>query len=115
VRVHRAGKHAFELEPADVALEAGRIATEFRERRLVIFRLGELEQLERAGESAADPVEPAQYRLEFGPLAAQRFGARGLFPDLRVLEFAAYFGEPFVLGVVLKDTPEGPRGAPRDP
>jgi hypothetical protein len=115
VRVHLAGKHALELDSFDVALEAGRIATEFRERRLVSLGLGQLEELERAGESAADPVEPAQYRLEFGPLAPQGFGARGLLPDLRVLEFAAYFGEPFELGVVLKDTPEGPRGAPRDP
>jgi len=115
VRVHRAGKHALELDPGDIALEAGRIATEFRERRVVRLGLGELEQLERAGESAADPVEPAEYRLELGALAPERFGARGLFPDLRVLELAAYFDEPLVLGVVLKDTPGGPRGAPRDP
>jgi hypothetical protein len=42
-----------------------------------------------------------------GALAAQVLGAFGVIPDVGLFQFAGYFDQAFVLGVVVKDTPSG--------
>jgi hypothetical protein len=115
VRVHRARKHALELEALDVLLELLRVALDLGDRAGLALGLGELEELERAGDAGPDAVEPLGDRGELRALAAEGLGLVGVVPDLRVFEFAAYFGEPLALAVVLKDTPLRRRGVPRDP
>jgi hypothetical protein len=115
VPVHRAREHALELEAADVLVELGRVALDRGDRAGLALGLGELEQLERAGDAVADAVETLGERGELRALAAERLRPVGAVPDLGVLEFPAYFGEPLALAVVLKDTPLRRRGGPRDP
>jgi hypothetical protein len=115
VRVHRAREHALELERLDLCLERGRIALDLGDRAGLGLGLGELEELERAGDAGPDAVEPLDDRGELRALAAERLRPVGVVPDPGVLEFAAYFGEPLALAVVLKDTPLRRRGVPRGP
>jgi hypothetical protein len=115
VRVHGAGEHALELEALDLALELAGVALDLGDGAGVGLALGELEQLERAGDAAPDPIEALGDRGELRALAAEGLGAVGAVPDLGIFEFPAYLGEPLALAVVLKDTPLRRRGVPRDP
>jgi hypothetical protein len=115
VRVHLAGEHALELEFLHVALEPRGVGLDVVDRGCLGLRFGEFEQLERAGDAVADPVEARRQRLELRALLAERLRALGRLPDLGVLQFTTDFGEPLALAVVLKETPLRRRGVPRDP
>jgi hypothetical protein len=115
VRVHRAREHALELEALDLLVELAGVALDLGDRAGLALGLGELEELEGTGDAGPDAVEPFGDRGELGALAAERLRLVGVVPDLRVLEFAAYFGEPLAPAVVLKDTPLRRRGVPRGP
>jgi hypothetical protein len=115
VRVHRAREHALEFEGLDLGLEPRRVAPDLADRLALALALGEFEELERALDAVPDAVEPRGDVLELRALAAERLGALRVVPDLRILEFAAYFGEPLALALVFKDTPLRRRGDPRGP
>jgi hypothetical protein len=70
VRVHRAREHALELEALDLLLELAGVALDLGDRAGLALGLGELEQLEGAGDARPDAVEPLGDRAELGALAA---------------------------------------------
>jgi hypothetical protein len=115
VRVHRPREHPLELEALDLVVEPAGVALDVGDRVGIALGLGELEELEGARDAIADPVEALGDRGELRALAAERLRPVGVVPDLRVLEFPAYLGEPLALAVVLKDTPLRRRGVPRGP
>src|SRR5690625_1690254 len=53
--------------------------------------------------------------LQLRPLFAERLRALRIVPDVGLLELAAYFLEPCVFLVIVKDTPSGLRNAPEGP
>ncbi len=105
VRVHLAREHAPELELVDLLAHAFDVGLDGARRRLVLFALGQLEQLAGLAEARAQLVEHVDDALELGAFAAEFLGALGLGPDGGVLEFAQDLGQPFAALVVVKDTP----------
>ncbi len=71
----------------------------------VVFRFGELEQFIGAGQAVAERAYAVDDAVERCALLAELLRAFRIVPDVRILELAAYFLEPFALGVVVKDTP----------
>jgi len=71
----------------------------------VVFRFGELEQFVGAGQAIAERAYAVDDAVEGRALLAELLRAFRIVPDVRILELAAYFLEPFALGVVVKDTP----------
>jgi hypothetical protein len=105
VRIHLATEHALELEPAHRGFEVARFAPDFARRRLVVFRLGELEQLGGIRDGVRSVIELRDVGAEPRPLLAELLRALLVRPDSRVLELAVYFFEPLDLDIVLKETP----------
>ena len=70
----------------------------------VVFLDGEVEQFTGIGEPGRELVEARYDLLERRPLLAQRLGAFGFVPDVRLLEFALNFGQALCLACVVKDT-----------
>jgi hypothetical protein len=115
VGIHGSGEHPLELELPDLLLEPPGVPLDLDDGARLAFRLGEREQLERAVNAVVYPLQAARQRLQLRALATERLRRIGRVPDLRILEFAAYFGKPLGLAVVLKDTPSRRRGVPRGP
>jgi hypothetical protein len=80
----------------------------------VIFCGDEFQQFSGIGQAALQAIETADGGFEFGALFAQFLGTLRVAPNPRLLEFAGYFLETFVLVVVIKDTSSRNRYAPRD-
>jgi hypothetical protein len=80
----------------------------------VVFFGGELQQLARVSQAALEPIQAADSAVELGALFAEFLRPLRLVPNPRLLEFAGYFLEAFVLVVVIKDTSSRNRYAPRD-
>jgi hypothetical protein len=59
-------------------------------------------------------IEFGEFGSEPRTFAPQLLGALRHGPDRRILQFATYFLEPFLLAVVFKETPSRRRLAPRD-
>ncbi|NIJ70649.1 hypothetical protein FHY09_003126 [Xanthomonas sp. 60] len=74
-------------------------------RVLVLFGFGQLQQLARLGQAIEDAGDAAYGLVQQRALAPQVLGVFGLVPDIGIFEFPRYFFEPFLLGVVVKDTP----------
>jgi len=98
-------EHALQLELAHALLEAVRVLLDFGRGALVVFALGELEQLGGVGDRIGGAVDFAQLRGKLGAFAPQLAGLVGVLPDGGVFQLARYFFEPFLLAVVLKETP----------
>jgi hypothetical protein len=105
VCVHLAAKHALELEVAHVGFEALCIALDVARRRLIALRLGELQQLGRLIDAPDGAIDLADVGAQAGALAPEVLGARGIRPDVRILELAPNFLESFLFAVVFKETP----------
>ena len=105
MRIHLATEHALEFEPAHRGFEVARLAPDFARRRLVVFRLGEIEQLGGIRDRVRSAIELIDVGGEPRPLLAELLRALLVRPDSRLLEFAVYLFEPLDLGVVLKETP----------
>jgi hypothetical protein len=114
-RIHFAREHALELEGLDVLLQPLAVAVDLDEGRLVVFGLGQVEELERSGEAVPDTVEATDDRFELGALTAERLGTLRLVPDRGLLQLAGDFGQPFRLVSVFKDTPGESPGVPGAP
>ncbi|GAC1301197.1 MAG: hypothetical protein NVSMB10_00330 [Steroidobacteraceae bacterium] len=114
MRIHLARKHALEFELLDYRLQTGDVRLDFRRRRQVAFRRGQLEQLRRVGETPGQSIQIANDRFELRAFFAEILRPIRIVPDARLLEFAFYFLESLVLGVVIKDTPSRSGCVPRD-
>jgi hypothetical protein len=87
------------------ALEALSVALDVECRGLIALGLGELEQLGRFIDALSSAVDFADVGAQAGALAPELLGAGGVRPDVRILELAPNFLKPFLLAVVLKETP----------
>jgi hypothetical protein len=85
VRVHRPREHALELEALDLAVQLAGVALDLGNRARLALRLGELEQLKRADDAVADPVEAFGDAGKLRPLAAERLRPLGAVPDSGIL------------------------------
>jgi hypothetical protein len=105
VRIHLAAEHALQLEVPHLAFEGGRVTLDVARGRFVVLALGQLQQLFGIGDALASGVELGELRRQARPFAAQLLGLVGLVPDAGVFQLAADFFQPFLLAVVLKETP----------
>jgi hypothetical protein len=115
VRIHLLVEHALELEAAYVRLEGLRIRLDGARGSLVVLAFRQLQQLARIGDALAGAIDLLYGRGEACALATQLLCPLLIGPDRRILELAGDLLEPLLLLVVLKETPEGRRYAPRDP
>jgi hypothetical protein len=104
-RIHRPGEHALELQLVHVAREALDVFDHRLRGFFVVLGLGQLEQLAGAAQALGQAADAVDGLVEQRALAAQRLGALGIVPDVRVLQLALYFLEPLALAVVVKETP----------
>jgi hypothetical protein len=104
VGIQLAGEHAPEFEFGDAFLESPQIALDLGHRLGVVFLDREVEQFTGIVEPGDQLVEARYDLLERRPLLAQRLGALGFVPDIRLLEFALDFGQALCLAFVVKDT-----------
>jgi hypothetical protein len=114
VRVHLAAEHALEFQAPNTGFECAGFALDIEGRGLVVFTLGELEQLGRIADGGVGAIEFGELCRKPRALFTELLGTLGRAPDSRVFEFAAYFFETFFLAVVLKETPSRKRHVPRD-
>jgi len=108
-------EHSLELETANVRLEGWRFGFDVPRSRFVVLAFGELQQLGGVGDPLRGLVYFLNRRGEPGPFATELLGALLVLPDCGVFQLTGYFFETLFLLVVLKETPEGSRYAPRDP
>ena len=90
---------------AYVGLEALRVALDVACGRFIALGLGELEQLGSFIDALNGAVDFADVGAQARTLAPELLGTGGVRPDVRILELAPNFLEPFLLAVVLKETP----------
>jgi len=114
VRIHLPAEHARELELAHLGRKHAGVALDFAGGGFIAFELGELEQLRGVAQPAAGGVELLELRGQACALAAELLGALGIGPDRRLLELTSDLFEPFLLAIVLKETPSRRAHAPRD-
>jgi hypothetical protein len=107
VLVHRAGKHAAELELGDLLLEPVGVRRDAGDRVRVVFLGRDIEQLRAVAGTLGELVEQFDYVLELGALPAESLCFFLVAPDARILELAADFLEPLPLDVVVKGTSSG--------
>jgi hypothetical protein len=74
-------------------------------RVLVVLALGEVKQFAGTHQPFGQVADAIDGLVEIGAFAPQRLRALRVVPDVRILEFAFYFLKPFVLAVVVKETP----------
>jgi hypothetical protein len=97
-------EHPPELERLNRLLDAADVVADGNDRGVVTLRARELEQLGAVGQQAVDVAQRADDRVERLLFLAERLGALGIVPDLRVLELAADLGQPRRLDIEVKDT-----------
>jgi hypothetical protein len=105
VFVHLAREHAPEFEAGKALLESCKIVLDFGDGVGVFFLGRELEQVAGVIETRRQVINRRDDVFERRALLAQRLGALGFVPDIRLFEFALNFGQALRLGVVVKDTP----------
>lgn len=105
MRIHFAMEHALQFELAHAGLEAVGVLLDFGGRGFIVLAFSELEQLGGVGDPFGRAVDFFELGGKLGAFAAQLACFIGVLPDRRVFQLAAYFFEPFLLGVVLKETP----------
>jgi hypothetical protein len=115
VGVHLLVEHAFQLEAPDALLERLGIRLDGARSPFVVLGFGELEQLCGVRNSLAGLIDLLYRGGKPRALASQLLCPLLVGPDSRVFQLSGDFLEPLFLLVVLKETPEGTRCAPRDP
>jgi len=106
VRIHLAVEHALQLELAHLGFQARGLRGEVVGGALVVFRLGQVQQLARVIDAVDGLVDGFEFGRQPRPFLAQFLRLGRVLPDPGVLEFEAYFLQPLLLAVVLKETPE---------
>jgi hypothetical protein len=91
VRIHLAAEHAPELELAHATLKACDLALDLLSRRLIVFSLGELQQLARVTDRGQRRIQILELTGKLRTLAAQGLGTLRSTPNRRLLELAADF------------------------
>jgi hypothetical protein len=112
--VHLATEHAFELEPAHLAFEPLRIASDVLGGDLVALTFGQLQELRGVGDAVGRAIDFGDVSGETGALLAELLRALRLRPDGRILELPSYLFEALFLEIVLKETPVARRCARLD-
>jgi hypothetical protein len=98
-------EHALQLELAHAGFEAVGILLDGGGGGFVVLAFGELEKLGRIRDAFGCTVDFFELGGKLGAFAAELTGLVGVLPDGGVFQLAGYFFEPFLLGVVLKETP----------
>jgi hypothetical protein len=98
-------EHALQFQLAHAGFEPVGILLDFSGGGFVILAFGELEQLGGVGNPFRRAVDFLQLGGELGAFATQLPGLVSVLPDGGVFQLAGYFFEPFLLDVVLKETP----------
>jgi hypothetical protein len=81
VRIHRAWKHALELQALDVLVQPVRIGLDFPDRAEIALARRHIQQFAGLRDSARQPVQAADDIFEFGALPAEFLRAIGIVPD----------------------------------
>jgi hypothetical protein len=113
--VHRVGRpveHPPELEVFDGGGQAGGVFFERLQAGLVAVLFGHLIELEVVGQFAIERLQRQHDAIELLFFLAQFLGALGVVPDRRVFQRCVDGSQSFRFGIVVKDTPEGPRCGP---
>jgi hypothetical protein len=105
-------EHPPELERLDGLRERRDVVADRRQRRVVVVVAGQPEQLGAVGEAAVELGQRPDDALEGLLFLAELLGARGVAPDLRILERAADFLERLRLAVEVKATSASRRPGP---
>src|SRR5262249_17303111 len=82
---------------------------------LVAFGFGQLQQFVRAAQALGEAADTVDDLVELGAFLAELLRALRVVPDIGILQLAAYFFETFLLGLVVKDTPQGMPAAKSGP
>jgi hypothetical protein len=98
-------EHALQFQLAHAGFEPIGVLLDFGGGGFVILAFGELEQLGGVGDALGGAVDFLELGGELGAFAAQLPGLVRVLPDGGIFQLEAYFFEPFLLGVVLKETP----------
>jgi hypothetical protein len=98
-------EHALQFELSHAGFEAVGIFLNVGRSGFVVLAFGKLEQLSGIGDALGRAVDLFELSGELGAFAAELAGFIGVLPDGGVFQLAGYFFEPFLLGVVLKETP----------
>jgi hypothetical protein len=85
-RIERVPEHPPELPLLDLGREAGGVALDRLQRRVVTFVAGELEELLRVAQAPVDGGQAADDGVELLLLLAELLGALRIVPDLGILE-----------------------------
>jgi hypothetical protein len=72
---------------------------------LVVFQLGQVQQLGRAGQPGGQAADAVDDLVQRGTLAAERLRPLRIVPDIGAFQFAGDFFQTFDLGIEAKDTP----------
>jgi hypothetical protein len=105
VRIHLLIEHPLELETPDIRLQGLGVRFDCSCGLFVVLAFRQLQQLGGVRDSLAGPVDLRYGRSQSCPLATQLLCTLLVRPDARVLELAGDLLEPFLLLVVLKETP----------
>jgi hypothetical protein len=98
-------EHALQFQLAHAGFEAVGVFLDFGGSGFVVLAFSEIEQLGGVGDALGGAVDFLELGGELGAFAAQLPCLVGVLPDGGLFQLAAYFFEPFLLGVVLKETP----------
>jgi hypothetical protein len=98
-------EHALQFQLAHAGFEPVGVLLDFGGSGFVVLAFGELEQLGSVGDAFGGAVDFLELGGELGAFAAELAGLVGVLPDGGVFQLAGYFFEPFLLDVVLKETP----------
>jgi hypothetical protein len=113
VGIHFAAEHAAELELPHAGLELRDFPLDVADGGRIVLGFGQLQQLRRVGQRRARGIQLLQIGVQPRPLAPQFLRPLRVVPDILLLKFADDLFQTLFLGVVVKETPEGRRCAPR--
>ena len=92
------------LEPRDLLLERLEIVDDLLHCSRIVFLDGHIEEFPGIAETGLQIIEADDNVFELRTLPAERLGALGFVPHIRLFELALDLGQAFRLVVVVKDT-----------
>jgi hypothetical protein len=113
VRIHLAAEHAAELEHPHAGFQLRDFPLDVADGGRIVLGLGQLQQLGGVRQRGAGGVELLEIGVQPRALAPQLLCPFGVVPDILLLQLTDDFFQTLFLGVVVKETPEGRRCAPR--